>query len=897
LQRGYPFAEHLNCLEMIESMLIDYAKNIMDSFKVLKDYFVNKERDKIINGTLLIVFILLLLDFFNIPSVIAQKIGSLEMFVLGVIIFFTMLMKVNVKSWIKSSIFGIIDIWLMECTIAFFAWWMIYIILHMVCGMQWQCHAILSLIIGIVLITVLVIRGNNIISEDTEIKDEIITLKKLYEGNISDSCGKVLLEDEPVDYDLLNRSEIIETMCDAIKSHTPKNNITVGLNGKWGSGKTTIIANVKKKLKDDETIDIIDFNAWSYENPIAVINNLLDTILPHIDGGYDEIQITRMKNKIIHAIFSVNSHIKELEDIFINSNEPSLADIKNKLNEYLAVTNKKIVVVIDNIERMDSKNSVLLLKTVADILSLNNITYILLYDKERLENALEKENIDKAYLKKIVQVEYEVPSIDEDTINLIINKASTNLLKKNNWEDEKLEDVRQALSLISDNLRDLRDVTRFINTVVNRMINNDAAFFKQLCLFDWLLLDTIRLNDLELYEIIHNYPSDFVSSDRSKKLGYEFAGLEKVKNRKKEEREELFRSIFLEHKESIKLLAAMFPNFYDYAKAIDSSVLILNKINQYRNNVLDGRINNVRYFDLYFTIQSNNFSIINDQVKQFAVNIQNNNIMEDMIKEIASFWNEENQREFFEILQLKSDGFSDEWNIIIPILYKYVNKLFDYSGFMVLSPRIRVEYLIAVGLSKIDDEHFEEFIRIIKKDYAKMIILWNIRKRFNQEDYNKYGIEDIVEKRRGALDEALGILTNEVIKKNVDIYSDDYYERTNIIGLYLIYREILNKGTGIRERIEYLINKDSICRFIWDCMSYSLGAQYNYYINLTMIDKLSDKETVEKLLKARDNFTDHEKIVIDIWNKTNEQYPEGFRENQVVENRVYVTNHELDLKI
>jgi len=866
----------------------------MKSFKVLKDYFADKESNKIISGALLIVIILLLIDFLNIPSIIVRKIGSLEMVVLGLIILVTILMRVNVKRWIQSQIWGVIDTWLMESTIAFLALGMIYIILYLL--FQMQCHALLCLIIGIFLTLVLIIRSSNIIREDIEIKDEIITLKKLYEGNIPDSCGKVFLEDKPMDYDLLNRSEIIDTMCDAIKLPAHKTSITVGLNGKWGSGKTTIIANVKKKLEEDELIDLIDFNAWSYENPIAVINNLLETVLPHIESGYDEIQITKMKNKIIHAIFSANSHVKNFEGVFIDSNEPSLSDIKNQLNKYLSVTNKKIVVVIDNIERMDSKNSVLLLKTVADILSLNHITYILVYDKERLEYALEKENIDKAYLKKIVQVEYEVPSIDEDIINLITNKASTNLLKKNNWEDERIEDVSNALSLISDNLSDLRDVTRYINTVINRMINNEIAFFKQLCIFDWLLLETIRLNDLKLYEIIYDNPSCFVSSDRDKKIGYEFGGGERVNKGNKEERDKLFLTIFEEHKESIKLLAVMFPNFYDYAKDIDSSVLIINLVNEYKNNVLDGRISNGRYFDLYFTMQSNSFSIINDQVRQFAVNIHSNNISEDIIKEVASSWNADNQKEFFEILQLKSKDFSDEWNTIILILYKYVNKLSDQLKFMALSPRRRVEYLIAVGLSKIDDERFDEFIRLIKKDYGKMTILWNIRKWFNQEDYNKYGIEEIVEKRRNAFDKVLETLSNDVINKQINIYSDDYYERTNIIGLYLIYRDI-DKGTDIREKIEYLINKDNICRFIWDCMSYSLSTQHNYYIDLSLIDKLSDKETVKKLLGTRDSFTEAEKVVIDIWNKTNEQYPDGFRENQIVENRVYVTNQELELKI
>ena len=53
----------------------------------------------------------------------------------------------------------------------------------------------------------------------------------------------ILLEETAVDYDLLHREEIIGVLYDTILKCHPKNNFTIGLNGKWGSGKTTIINN------------------------------------------------------------------------------------------------------------------------------------------------------------------------------------------------------------------------------------------------------------------------------------------------------------------------------------------------------------------------------------------------------------------------------------------------------------------------------------------------------------------------------------------------------------------------------------------------------------------------------------------------------------------------------
>ena len=57
--------------------------------------------------------------------------------------------------------------------------------------------------------------------------------------------------------------------------------ITIGLNGEWGSGKTTLVKVIQKKIKENFTntftIECADFNAWDAEKKwhsrIAVVHN------------------------------------------------------------------------------------------------------------------------------------------------------------------------------------------------------------------------------------------------------------------------------------------------------------------------------------------------------------------------------------------------------------------------------------------------------------------------------------------------------------------------------------------------------------------------------------------------------------------------------------------------
>lgn len=120
--------------------------------------------------------------------------------------------------------------------------------------------------------------------------------KNVYDlGFLCDNCIDVssdnikLLEEKEVSYDLLKRENIINQLYNVIVKCNPSNTFTIGLQGSWGEGKTTIVNNVislleKNKIKKNYAI--VKFDPWSYDNEKAMLKGLIDKILEVLNLNY-----------------------------------------------------------------------------------------------------------------------------------------------------------------------------------------------------------------------------------------------------------------------------------------------------------------------------------------------------------------------------------------------------------------------------------------------------------------------------------------------------------------------------------------------------------------------------------------------------------------------------------
>lgn len=354
----------------------------------------------ILKKSLVLLVSILIVDYLNIFT---KLINIKELIFLYVIILALMILKIlEFKPWklYKLQTVNYVDSFLVSSIISISCYDVLILINNR--GIS------LKLIIGLILVIMLLFLELNRIFKINKIKNKerdtnIYDLKDLYDGKIEDNKKLILIREKEVEYDLLERGHIINKLYELVLNCYNEEKFVVALEGKWGSGKTTIINNLKKSMKNEKDIIIIDdFDPWSYEDEKAMFRGMFDSIMNKIGINFSIRDINNFMQAYMNTIFNMTKY-----DSIYNTMKKYYADydknnkLKKIINAYLRDNNKKIIFIVDNIERADKDNIIFLFKLINNILNFDNTIYILSFDDERMKKIFEKDlNIDYDYLKR-----------------------------------------------------------------------------------------------------------------------------------------------------------------------------------------------------------------------------------------------------------------------------------------------------------------------------------------------------------------------------------------------------------------------------------------------------------------------------------------------------------------
>ncbi len=111
-----------------------------------------------------------------------------------------------------------------------------------------------------------------------------------------------LLRDEVESKDLFEdktHEQVAESIAKLIKFEK-EGGVTIGLEGSWGSGKSFVISLLKEKLKTNNSIKFIQFDAWAHQgDPLRRI--FLESLIDEINKD-NNIELTKLKDKISKRI-------------------------------------------------------------------------------------------------------------------------------------------------------------------------------------------------------------------------------------------------------------------------------------------------------------------------------------------------------------------------------------------------------------------------------------------------------------------------------------------------------------------------------------------------------------------------------------------------------------------
>ncbi|MDQ1136294.1 putative KAP-like P-loop ATPase [Microbacterium sp. SORGH_AS 1204] len=279
--------------------------------------------------------------------------------------------------------------------------------------------------------------------------------------------------------DDLGRAPVAHDFVESIRELDASEGLVVGVLGPWGHGKSSFINLMREQFEQEPKLTVVDFNPWMFSGSNQLVNFFFTEIGAELN--------VKNKSKFGQAADWLAKYAGILKPVsqFVpvpgasivgeaaaaalggladtTNADRSAKKVRDQITKELRALAEPIVVVIDDIDRLTTREIREIFKLVRLTASFPNIVYVLAFDRARVEQALTEDGVPgRAYLEKIVQLSFDVPQAPEvllrsqvfSELNRVLTPVADVELDEDRWGDAYFEIIDPLLS-------NMRDVTRY----------------------------------------------------------------------------------------------------------------------------------------------------------------------------------------------------------------------------------------------------------------------------------------------------------------------------------------------------------------------------------------------------------------------------------------------------
>lgn len=187
----------------------------------------------------------------------------------------------------------------------------------------------------------------------------------------------------------------------------------IGILGEWGSGKTLFLDEMKKEISDNAIV--VDFNPWNSKGAEHLVKDFMGVLAQRLSPLYSGISSPIYKYVSLLYTLRLNVMGNIALQLSPKRAEKDLAECKQDIEYALSRIGKPVVVIIDDVDRLEGKEIFEMLRIIRNTAMFRNMYYIVAYDKAYVVDQLSHVSIEngKDYLEKIFQIEVQMPKPDE----------------------------------------------------------------------------------------------------------------------------------------------------------------------------------------------------------------------------------------------------------------------------------------------------------------------------------------------------------------------------------------------------------------------------------------------------------------------------------------------------
>lgn len=537
--------------------------------------------------------------------------------------------------------------------------------------------------------------------------------------------------------DFLGRRRFSQHLGKALLDWKEKESLVIAIYGEWGSGKSSVInlasENIKKSEHENKPT-IIEFNPWIFSEEDSLGEHFFNEIAKELEVRNDTEKDKKIAKKLkfyasllslspeenllaglssktllILGLIGISSsqvinwlnipsnwiqnvllvggflfvlleffkgYLGKLANYFEKKAEyysKSVSEIKREIKKELIDRQKKLVVVIDDIDRLNQSEIRQIFRLIRVNADFPNTIYLLAFDRKIVEKNLEEQVgvSGKDYLNKIVQVNFDVPFAKPSKISTFLFKELDRILsvlpesaqKYFGQDDPYWANVYH--SGFKDFFKNIRDVKRFASSLefnISQMYQGEVMEVNPI---DFIAIEAIRVFAPDFYSFMRDKNALFTSTDRNDRNSGD-------NNPRKEEMEEALNKLPNGTKELVlELLKRLFPQIdgiFQYGYSTHGH----DWQSSWSNNLRVCASNN---FDSYFTLIPGGDE---DELSQFEIEeiLSKTNSLVDFEKIVREYIEKKKIRK---VLQRIQDFTNDQKRISQDDTKNVVKALFNIS--------------------------------------------------------------------------------------------------------------------------------------------------------------------------------------------------------------------------
>lgn len=338
---------------------------------------------------------------------------------------------------------------------------------------------------------------------------------------------KIYTSDGHPENDAFHRKGFAQRVVTTILQQPLGDCLVVSIVGPWGSGKTTVLKYIHEEIaartSKEGTCLIAPFNPWRFTGEDTLLFELFDALVKAIDPEatvLKEWQIIKEKlasfSDAVGASLAAVTNAKApgfgkvmsaLTSALLPSNwKAKLEDVKGQAADYLVKQEKRVVVLLDDVDRLDAADLLLIFRILKLSADLPNTTFVIAMDEEHVSQVISERisstnETGRRYIEKIVNVRIALPTIPHHVLSSYTLQLLSDVIDRTDcyFPDEDSRRVRNIFQKLH---------APFVKTPrTAKAVQNAFAFAlgllpEEVNAGDVLLLETTRLLHPLLYEAL-----------------------------------------------------------------------------------------------------------------------------------------------------------------------------------------------------------------------------------------------------------------------------------------------------------------------------------------------------------------------------------------------------------